>query len=985
MKLGKIMNVKKIITAVAVVAAVGVGAYLLWGRTKTEYVEKVSEDKVKAAYELLSGSLTSPDFTYTDYLNYLEDDFGQGEASALPNGGLESAVLNYRETATYKIEVEKSGLYYLAVDYASAGDSYLDYTVALEVNGKSQYQEQKTVELPLVWKDSVEEYQLDRYGDEIAPTQLRVDGWRNTFLYNNTYSTVHPLYVTLEKGKNLITLTNMSNDGLRLGQLVAMAPADETPTYEEYLAANPAKVVSEGAFLTVNAIDYETKNSAEIIYESKATPSVYPYDVEFKKLNTIKWNKPGDEITYEIEVKEDGLYQLAFHYMNEKEEFDSFETIMIDGQVPFEELKCYPFPYTNGSWANEVLSDREGNPYQIYLTKGTHKLTLKAEMEPVIEAWRYGQLIAEHVTQFALDVKKIAGQDADKYRTWKMTQYIPEIPEYLDAYKTLIQHIRYLLQDDTEYGINGALLTYLGKAEMFIDDMAEYPDEIALYTNSMTGRDNSVLVAISTFNSSIVKLNFSLDRIYIYGEGQLPKERASIWENIWNGVMTVYYSFTSEKYNVNTEDEEVLTVWVNRALTHVDLLQKQVDTSFTPKTGIEVKISVMPDANKMTLAAAADQTPDVALGLASYMPFDLASRGALYDMTQFEDFWQTSNRFVAGAMVPYVYNEGVYAIPETLDFGAVIYRTDIFENLGLQVPGTWDELRELLPELQRYGMNFYHNISSGVGYKWFYQTTPMLFQNGGQLYTADGTATAIDSPASVKGLKELGDLFVAYSLDTQVNEFFNSFRYSVLPIGIVDSNTYILIKNGATELDGQWALAPYLGTAQEDGSIDRWYVANGTGGVIFSDTEKAGDAWTFLKWWTSTETQVEYTYTLRSTYGDTYFWLPSNLEALEQAPIDQEDKDVVMDMVQWIRDVPRTPGQYLVERSISDIWNAMVLDGTSAQVAADEKVIAINREIKKKMQELGYYDQEGNLIKSYTIRDVDWIKQQMGKAGKEGE
>ena len=984
MKLKKVMNMKKIIGAAAVIAALGVGAYLLWGNHETEYVEPVSEAEVKAAYELLAGSLTNPDYMYTDYLKYLEEDFGLGTADAFPKGE-ESVVLGYRETATFEINVEKTGLYYLAVDYASVGDSYLDFTVDLKVNGENQYQEQKTVELPLYWEDSVAEFQLDRYGDEIAPTQNRLSEWRNTYLYNNTYSSVHPLYVTLKEGKNVITLTNVSNDGLALGRLSAVAPVDDVLSYEEYLAVNPGKVASEDAFLTVNAIDYTVKNSAEIIYESKATPAVYPYDAEYKKLNTLKWNKPGDEISYELEVKEDGLYQLAFHYMNEKEEFDSFETILIDGEVPFKELRCYPFPYTNGSWANEVLSDSEGNPYQIYLTKGTHTLTLKAEMEPVIEAWRYGQLIAEHVTQFALDVKKIAGQDADKYRTWKMTQYIPEIPEYLDAYKTLIQHIRYLLQDDTKYGINGALLTYLGKAEMFIDDMAEYPDEIALYTNSMTGRDNSVLVAISTFNSSVVKMNFSLDRVYVYGEGTLPKERASVWENMWNGVMTVYYSFTSPKYNTDTEDEEVLTVWVNRALTHVDLLQKQVDTSFTPKTGIEVKISVMPDANKMTLAAAADQTPDVALGLASYMPFDLASRGALYDLTQFEDFWKTSNRFVPGAMVPYVYNEGVYAIPETLDFGAVIYRTDIFENLGLEVPGTWDELRNLLPELQRYGMNFYHNISSGVGYKWFFQTTPMLFQNGGQLYTADGTATAIDSPESVKGLKELGDLFVAYSLDTQVNEFFNSFRYSVLPIGIVDSNTYILIKNGATELDGQWALAPYLGTEQEDGSIDRWYVANGTGGVIFADTQKADDAWTFLKWWTDTETQVEYTYTLRSTYGDTYFWLPSNLEALKQAPIDQEDKDIVMESVTWIRDVPRTPGQYLVERSISDIWNAMVLDGTSAQVAADEKVIAINREIRKKMQELGYYDQEGNLIKSYVIRDVDWIKQQMEKAGKEGK
>ena len=44
--------------------------------------------------------------------------------------------------------------------------------------------------------------------------------------------------------------------------------------------------------------------------------------------------------------------------------------------------------------------------------------------------------------------------------------------------------------------------------------------------------------------------------------------------------------------------------------------------------------------------------------------------------------------------------------------------------------------------LQRYGMNFYHNISSGVGYKWFYQTTPLIFQNGGRLY-AEGNLPII--------------------------------------------------------------------------------------------------------------------------------------------------------------------------------------------------------------------------------------------------
>lgn len=842
------------------------------------------------------------------------------------------------------------------------------------------------MELSLYWQDAVEEYLKDRYGDEIAPAQNCVEEWNRTWLYNNTYSSTHPLYMTLEAGENVITLSNRSNDGLALGSLYVEAPAGDIPTYAEYQAGHADKqIVPKEATVFMGATEYTTKNSAEIIYKSTADPAMTPYDAEYKRLNTLSWTKPGNEISYAMKVGQDGLYQLGFHYRNDKEEFSSFESIRIDGEVPFRELACYAFPYSGSGWANEILSDEEGNPYYIYLTAGEHTLTLKTEMEPVMAAWRYGQLIAEHVTQLTLDIKKISGQDVDKYRTWKMTQFIPQIPDYLAAYKTILQHIRFELQDESEFGINGALLSYLDKAEAFIDDMAEYPDEIALYTKSLTGADNSVLVAVSKFTSSVMNVNFSLDAIYAFGQDEMPKAKAGLLARMGDGIRTVYYSFVSEKYQTTSAGEEELNIWVSRALTHVDLLQKLADTEFTPKTGIKVKISVMPDANKLTLACAAGETPDIALGLSSHMPFDLACRGALYDMTQFEDYWEVANRFVAGELVPYTYNEGIYAIPETLDFNAVIYRTDIFANLGLEVPGTWDELIDLLPSLQRYGMNFYHNISSGVGYKWFYQTTPLIFQNGGQLYTADGTVTAIDQPGAVKGLKSLGELFVAYSLDTQVQEFFNSFRYSVLPIGIIDSNTYVLIRNGATELEGQWELAPYLGTVQEDGSIDRSFVANGSGGVIFAGTRKPDQAWEFMKWWTSEEAQVEYTYTLRSTYGDTYFWLPSNVDALKQAPLGQEDKAVILDMVQELRDVPRTPGQYLLERSISDIWNAMVFDGTSAQVAADEKVIAINREIRKKMQELGYYDESGNRLKDYVIRDVDWIQEQMDRAKKGGE
>ena len=981
---------KRIAIIIILCVSITLAAVLLLQKKEAEYVEAVSEESVWDAYTLLTEAIAGSETMYTDFLkqNTLPD--GTGSGLAMPETGEAysdydglATVLDYNDTTTYRLTVETEGLYYLKLDYAPASDTMSDFGIDITINGEQPYYEMKTIALPLFWSDETKDFPRDGYGDETAPKQIRQNDWVTINLYNSTYSSSLPLLFHLKQGSNAITVKNVAADGLLLGSLSATEPESKIPSYEEYAGLYTGDLVQEQ--IEINATEYIKKNTTQAIYTFENSPAVSPYDAQFKQINTMNWTDAGTEVTYEVTVKTTGLYHLAFHYKNEKEEFDAFETIRIDGEIPFKEMINYAFPSTGSTWTNLTLSDTDGSEYEFYLTAGTHTITLRAEQEPVEEAFRYARLLSEHVSMFALQITKVTGSETDENRTWKMTKYLPQIPEYLDAYTVLIQHIRALLQENSTGGINGALLTDMGIALDYIEKMAEYPDEIALYTSELTGSDNSVLAALSHFTTQIREQDFTLDRIYVTGEDTLPKATAGVFGSAKNWFARLFYSFTSDKYSVETEDEEVVTVWVNRALTHVDLLQKMADTDFYAETGIRVKISAMPDANKLTMAAAAGQTPDIALGLSSYMPFDLASRDALYDMTQFEDFWSVADRFTAGAFVPYVFNEGVYAVPETLDFRALVYRTDIFESLGLTPPDTWQEVVDMLPVLQRYGMNFYHNISSGVGYKWFYQTSPLIYQNNGRLYDDDGLQTAIGEPNSVKGLQELGDLFIAYSLDTQVISFFNSFRYSILPVGLIDLNEYILLKNGAPELSGQWALSAYPGTVQEDGSISRWYIANGTGGVIFQDTKKAEDAWIFLKWWTDHDTQVNYTYTLQSTYGDQFFWLSSNVEAVEDSPIEQKDKEVILEQIQWLRDVPRSPGQYLLERSLSDIWNAMVLDGTSAQVAIDEKTIDINREINRKMTDLGFYDEDGSLLKSYVIHDLDWIQDKIDQAAKEAE
>ena len=86
------------------------------------------------------------------------------------------------------------------------------------------------------------------------------------------------------------------------------------------------------------------------------------------------------------------------------------------------------------------------------------------------------------------------------------------------------------------------------KAMQFIENMAEYPDEIALYTNDLTGNDNSVLVALSNFTSEILKQDFTLDAIYVYGNEKLPAAKPGIFKSVGNWFGTLLSSFTTNKY-----------------------------------------------------------------------------------------------------------------------------------------------------------------------------------------------------------------------------------------------------------------------------------------------------------------------------------------------------------------------------------------------------------------------------------------------------
>ena len=282
-------------------------------------------------------------------------------------------------------------------------------------------------------------------------------------------------------------------------------------------------------------------------------------------------------------------------------------------------------------------------------------------------------------------------------------------------------------------------------------------------------------------------------------------------------------------------------------------------------------------------------------------------------------------------------------------------------------------------------MNFYYPTSGGSSLKWFYQTSSLIYQYGGSVYSEDGLSVAIDSKESKEALTTLAEFYTKYAFPQSVASFYNSFRYNKLPFGVTDFSTYLTLKNAAPELVGQWSITLLPGTKRdinkdgviEDDEIDRSYIAAGTSGVIFknkSSDEKLKQCWEFYKWWLSSSVQTEFQLTLQSTYGPEYVWLSSNINAVKNSSIDVEDKEIILQMVDWMIDINRTPGQYMVERTLSNIWNKMAISGVSPALAIESSLLSMNREVKKKMVEFGYIDNDYNILKPYYVRDKAWIE-----------
>ena len=329
-------------------------------------------------------------------------------------------------------------------------------------------------------------------------------------------------------------------------------------------------------------------------------------------------------------------------------------------------------------------------------------------------------------------------------------------------------------------------------------------------------------------------------------------------------------------------------------------------------------------------------------------PLNLALRGAVYDLNNFDDIDNFKSAFYAETLIPFEFNGGLYALPETLTFPMLFYRSDILRELDIHISEleNWSILLgTVLPKLQKNSLEF-GVMPTIQNYLTF------CYQQGGDMYSVSGTESALGSSAAIESMKLFCMLYSQYGVPVSY-DFANRFRTGEMPLAVADFTAYNTLAIFAPEIDGLWGMVPVPGTADKDGKTNFTTVSTVTASAIMNGSKDPNAAWSFMKWWLSAETQNSFGKNLESVVGASARYNTANREALYNVKWDSDVKKAIIEQSKHIKSYREVPGGYFTARLFNFAYRKIVYDDGDVRENMNDTVADINRELSNKRKEYG--------------------------------
>ncbi|MBN2658977.1 MAG: extracellular solute-binding protein [Spirochaetales bacterium] len=869
--------------------------------------------------------------------------------------GDRTADLILRESAdrSWTFKITQKGVYNIELLYLPLEGKGTEIEVGLQIDGEVPFREAEILTLYRNWVDSGS-IRRDNRGNDIRPSQRENPVWTRERFRDREGYFGEAFAIRLDEGVHSLTLKGR-RESFVIGQL-RLVPAQRLISYEEYRKESKSGNGSGTVYFFKVQGELASSKSDPSLYPQydHSSPATEPFHVSKVRLNTIggsSWRMPGQWIEWEITVPEDGFYKLGGRVrQNLLRGILSHRRILIDGEVPFQEMDSVGFNFEAG-WVGYVFGGED--PYLFFLEKGEHLIRMEVVLGELSDYLRTVEKSVLELNSLYRKIIMITGTVPDPYRTYNLEYEIPEMLTIFQRQADIMNNLSEELKARTDE--NGAQVAILAKLAHQLEDFSRRPETVHRRLSDFKIN----IGALSAWMLEVREQPLEIDYLAVMSpDREMPSSEAGLFRRIKASVQSFIASFF-EEYDVigNVDDpDKALNIWLVGGRERATIMKTLIDDHFSRQYDIPVNLKLVSESILIP-STLAGLDVDVAMNVKRATPVNFAMRNAVEDLSSYPGFDEVLKQFHGSAVVPFEYNGGTFALPEEQIFSVMFARTDILYELGLRVPETWEDVYEIIPELQKNNLQFGFPIPEAVegaaGVASPSQTFSMLlYQNGGDYYSENGERSILDEEVGIRSFLEWTDLYTSYRVPYEYN-FQNRFRTGEMPLVITYYRYFNQLSVFAPEIKGLWDFGPVPGKRDADGRINREVGSDVTGCIVMKNSARKDQAWEFLKWWTSTETQIRFGREMESLLGAAGREPTANLEAISSLawPTDVYEKL----KSQWndVRGVPEVPGGYYTGRHLENAFRQVVFEGDSPRETLEEYVGKINGEMISKRREFG--------------------------------
>ena len=354
--------------------------------------------------------------------------------------------------AEFEVTVDEEGFYNLEMEYYPLKGTGADIERRILIDGQLPYRELSRVRYDRIWRRGTEASDgigkdtggycrgADEPGHDGNSGMMEITEWTVSKSYDGTGIVADPLAVYLTAGKHTIALGSVK-EAMLIHQIILRneKPVQEYAQVKAFWDAVGIKAtsgqevrieaehVAKTSFRTLHPVRNQTSSTVRRTGGNRNPDNCVDGEV---------WGEAGQWAEWEFDVEESGYYHITlYNCQNYVKEAGVCRKIMIDGVVPFAEMKDYHFTYGR-NWREDVISDDTGTPYVFYLKQGHHRIRMEAVLGNLSDIVNDVREEVWQINEIYCHVMDAAGTEEENCEAGKLTETWPDLQEDIVIVRT---------------------------------------------------------------------------------------------------------------------------------------------------------------------------------------------------------------------------------------------------------------------------------------------------------------------------------------------------------------------------------------------------------------------------------------------------------------------------------------------------------------------------------------------------------------------